>query len=76
MRTYLEINPRTSILNKRTEVIADLLDLLNDHLSSSKMSNITWIIIWLIVVACIVAIAEIAVKFFKGIHAPDVGLLK
>ncbi|KAI9022493.1 hypothetical protein DFJ74DRAFT_669654 [Hyaloraphidium curvatum] len=65
MRTYLEINPRTTILNKRTEVIADLLDLLNDHLSSSKMSSITWIIIYLIIVACIVAVAEIAVKASK-----------
>jgi len=53
-------------------VIADLLDLLNDHLSSSKMSVITWIIIWLIVVACVVAVAEIAVKVYK--LAPKEGL--
>ena len=68
---YLEINPRTAILNRRTEVIADLLDLLNDHLSSSKMSSITWIIIWLIVAACFVGVGEIAAKAFK--LAPKTG---
>ncbi|CAG8579506.1 10891_t:CDS:2 [Paraglomus occultum] len=62
IRAYLEISQRTKILNERVNVISDLLDMLRKDIGVSNMRRITWIIIWLIVVAVFVAIGEIATK--------------
>ncbi|RUS23450.1 hypothetical protein BC937DRAFT_86135 [Endogone sp. FLAS-F59071] len=62
IRGYLEIPQRAKILNDRCTVISDMLSMLREHMSSSFVSYQTWIIIWLIVVAVIVASGEIAVK--------------
>ncbi|CAG8492877.1 7329_t:CDS:2 [Funneliformis caledonium] len=65
---YLEIPQRVDLLNERCSVISDLLDMLREDIGNSNMTRITWIIIWLIVVAVFVAIGEIAVKalYFYG----------
>ncbi|CAG8601473.1 24769_t:CDS:2, partial [Gigaspora rosea] len=65
---YLEISQRAKLLNDRCNVISDLLDMLHEDVGSYNMTCITWIIIWLIVVAVLVAISEIAVKalYFYG----------
>ena len=55
---YLEISQRTKILNDRVNVISDLLDMLRKDIGVSNMRRITWIIIWLIVVAVFVAIVS------------------
>ena len=55
---YLEISQRTKILNERVNVISDLLDMLRKDIGVSNMRRITWIIIWLIVVAVFVAIVS------------------
>ncbi|CAG8535496.1 715_t:CDS:2 [Scutellospora calospora] len=62
IRAYLEISQRATLLNDRCKVISDLLDMLREDVGSYNMTRITWIIIWLIVVAVFVAIGEIAVK--------------
>ncbi|KAF0453056.1 DUF155-domain-containing protein [Gigaspora margarita] len=68
IRAYLEISQRANLLNDRCNVISDLLDMLREDVGSYNMTRITWIIIWLIVVAVFVAIGEIAVKalYFYG----------
>jgi uncharacterized Rmd1/YagE family protein len=66
MQQYLEIRSRSSLLNTRAAVVGDLMELLNDHLSAHKMSNITIVIIGLICVACVVALIEIWVKAKKA----------
>ncbi|KAJ3199910.1 hypothetical protein HDU82_009325, partial [Entophlyctis luteolus] len=62
VRGYLEISQRVKLLNKRTEVISDLLDMLSDHLHGSQMTMMTRIVIVLIVITCMVAGAEVYVK--------------
>ncbi|KAJ3326904.1 hypothetical protein HDU76_012533 [Blyttiomyces sp. JEL0837] len=62
IRGYLEISQRVKLLNNRAAVIADMLDMLTEHLNGSEMTWITMIIIILIVITCIIAVAEIYVK--------------
>jgi uncharacterized Rmd1/YagE family protein len=59
---YLEISQRAQLLNKRSDVLSDLLEMLNDQLSSEEMHYITWIIIVLIFMAATVAMIEVGVK--------------
>ncbi|KAJ3061185.1 hypothetical protein HDU98_002891 [Podochytrium sp. JEL0797] len=62
IRGYLEISQRVKLLNTRTGVVSDLLDMLSDHLHGDQMSMITLIVIILIVICCVVATAEVYVK--------------
>lgn len=62
IREYLEIDQRVENLNERLAVGNDLLEVIHDHLGSQSMDQITWIIIILIVVACIVACGEISAR--------------
>ncbi|KAI8831498.1 hypothetical protein BJ741DRAFT_530121 [Chytriomyces cf. hyalinus JEL632] len=62
IRGYLEISQRVKLLNTRTGVISDLLDMLSDHLHGSQHTMMTRIVIYLIVITCIVAGAEVYVK--------------
>ncbi|RHZ77926.1 hypothetical protein Glove_168g235 [Diversispora epigaea] len=64
IRAYLEISQRTKVLNERCSVISDMLDMLREDVGNTNMTKITWIIIWLIVLAVLVAIGEIAVKLY------------
>ncbi|OZJ02633.1 hypothetical protein BZG36_04161 [Bifiguratus adelaidae] len=63
MKGYLEISQRAKILNDRCEVISDLLLMLREHMNNAFVSYQTWIIIWMIVVAVLVAMVEVGVKF-------------
>lgn len=47
-REYLEIGPRTNVLNRRCKVIFDMLDIFGKSSADRKMNSITWIIIILI----------------------------
>ena len=62
IRAYLEIDERAQTLNERLAVANDLLEIIHDHLNNNAMSKITWIIIALIVVACVVAVGEISAR--------------
>lgn len=52
---YLEIPQRAKILNDRLKVVSDLLSMLRDHLTNFGVEYQTLIIIYLIIVAVIVA---------------------
>jgi len=62
VREYMEIGPRVHVLNEKLAVANDLLDLIHGHLNNSAMERITWIIIWLIVVACLVEFGEVLAR--------------
>ncbi|PPQ93334.1 hypothetical protein CVT25_014463 [Psilocybe cyanescens] len=61
VREYIEIGPRVQVLNEKLGVASDFLDAIHDHLNNSAMERITWIVFWLIVVACLVALGEVVV---------------
>jgi hypothetical protein len=63
VREYLEITPRIKVLNERCRVFLELAEILTDSISDTKMSNITWIIIWLIAVSIIVTVSEVVLRF-------------
>ncbi|KAK5631694.1 hypothetical protein RRF57_007408 [Xylaria bambusicola] len=83
IRDYLEIDPRTKVLNERCRVFLDLAEILSDSVADSKMSAITWIIIILIIVSILVTVTEVVLRFTmlskeRGnnndlILSPDVG---
>jgi uncharacterized Rmd1/YagE family protein len=50
---YLEMEPRTEVLNKRLDLLRELLKLLQHQHENSHNIKLEWIIIWLIV-ACVV----------------------
>lgn len=56
---YLEMDIRVEVLNKRLDMIKELLDLLRFHVERSEMTNLDWIIIILIVVYCFVEVGGI-----------------
>ncbi|EIE91280.1 hypothetical protein RO3G_15991 [Rhizopus delemar RA 99-880] len=68
IREYLEIPQRAKILNDRLRVISDLLSMLRDHLTNFGVEYQTLIIIYLIIVAVIVACFEIAVKILQSVN--------
>ena len=65
VRGYFEISQRASLLNKRCEVLTDLMSMLNDHSSNRQNVYITWIIIVLIGAAIVVAVGEVWVKLLR-----------
>ncbi|PIL23433.1 hypothetical protein GSI_14744 [Ganoderma sinense ZZ0214-1] len=67
VREYLEIGPRVQVLNEKIAVAEDLLGAIHDHLNNNAMDRITWIIIWLIVVACLVEVGEVIARLV--VHA-------
>ncbi|CAJ2500426.1 Uu.00g032790.m01.CDS01 [Anthostomella pinea] len=71
IRDYLEIDPRTKVLNERCRVFLDLAEILSDSVADSKMSYITWIIIVLIIISILVTVTEVALRF--GILSKEKG---
>ncbi|GBE88755.1 hypothetical protein SCP_1401600 [Sparassis crispa] len=67
VREYMEIGGRVQVLNEKLAVAEDLLGAIHDHLNNNAMDRITWIIIWLIVVACAVELGEILARLV--VHA-------
>ncbi|KAI8384483.1 uncharacterized protein BYT42DRAFT_632884 [Radiomyces spectabilis] len=68
IREYLEIPQRAKILNDRLRVISDMLSMLRDHLNNFGVEYQTLLVIYLIIVAVIVACFEIAVKILQSIE--------
>ncbi|TFK46874.1 DUF155-domain-containing protein [Heliocybe sulcata] len=67
VREYMEVEQRVGVLNEKLGVASDLLDAIHNHLNNSAMERITWIIIWLIVVACVVEMGEVLARLV--VHA-------
>ncbi|EKM58047.1 uncharacterized protein PHACADRAFT_139625 [Phanerochaete carnosa HHB-10118-sp] len=79
VRDYMEISVRVGVLNEKLAVAEDLLGAIHDHLNNNAMDRITWIIIWLIVAACLVEVGEVIARLVvhatsssKKIPIPDV----
>ncbi|KAI0066852.1 DUF155-domain-containing protein [Artomyces pyxidatus] len=67
VRAYFEIGERVNGLSERIGGASELLDTIHDNLNNNAMERITWIIIWLIVVACLVELGEIIARLV--VHA-------
>lgn len=68
---YLEISQRVELLNQRTSVISDLLDMLKEHLTSSHGEQLEWIVIILIFFEIVIGVITIcldAVSYGRGGH--------
>ncbi|CAI6339487.1 unnamed protein product [Periconia digitata] len=63
VREYLEIKPRIQVLNERCRVFLDLGEILSDSISDKKMTRITMIIIFLIVISICVTCLEVILRF-------------
>jgi hypothetical protein len=63
IREYLEISPRIKVLNERCRVFLELAEILSDSIADTKMSTITWIIIWLIFISIAVTVTEVGLRF-------------
>ncbi|PBK67402.1 hypothetical protein ARMSODRAFT_1005307 [Armillaria solidipes] len=51
-----------SVLNEKLGIASDFLDAIHEHLNNSAMERITWIVIWLIVVAIVVDLGEVVAR--------------
>ncbi|GLB42057.1 putative DUF155-domain-containing protein [Lyophyllum shimeji] len=67
VREYMEIKGRVQVLNEKLGVASDFLDAIHDHLNNNEMTRITWIVIWLIVIAVVVELGEIVARLV--VHA-------
>ncbi|KZT23692.1 DUF155-domain-containing protein [Neolentinus lepideus HHB14362 ss-1] len=67
VREYMEVEPRVGVLNEKLGVASDLLNAIHNHLNNSAMERITWIVIWLIVAACLVEMGEVLARLV--VHA-------
>ncbi|PHH67095.1 hypothetical protein CDD81_4490 [Ophiocordyceps australis] len=74
VREYLEIDPRIKVLNERCRVFLDLAEILSDSVADAKMSNITWIVIVLIVVSILVTVTEVGLRFGMLSKKPAAGV--
>lgn len=66
---YLEIGQRVELLNQRTAVISDLLDMLKEHLTSSHGEQLEWIVIILIFFEIVIGVITIcldAISYSRG----------
>ncbi|KAG8881582.1 hypothetical protein FRB98_004244 [Tulasnella sp. 332] len=72
VREYWEIDERVGVLNQKLAVTSELLDIIHDHLNNGAMIRITWIIIWLIVVACLVELGEVLARLVvQSVNGPE-----
>ncbi|GAW03537.1 DUF155-domain-containing protein [Lentinula edodes] len=71
VREYMEISGRVQVLNEKLGTASDFLEAIHDHLNNSAMERITWIVIWLIVVAILVELGEVIARLV--VHATTVG---
>ena len=60
---YLEMSGRTAILNKRLDLLRELLDVLQHQMENEHGVKLEWIVIWLIVVEVI--LQALAIVFSK-----------
>lgn len=56
--TYLEIQKRADVLNKRLDVIRELFEMLSDELRHQHSSTLELVIIWLIVIEIAIVIIQ------------------
>ncbi len=64
IRGYLEINQRVELLNQRTSVLSDLLDMLKEHLNSRHGEQLEWIVIVLIAFEILIGLITILFDWY------------
>lgn len=62
---YLEMEPRTEVLNKRLDLLRELLKLLQHQHENSHNIKLEWIIIWLIVISVVLELFVMVGKLLK-----------
>lgn len=70
-QSYLEMAPRTEVLNKRLDLLRELLSVLQQQHENAHGVKLEWIIIWLIVTCVVLELWSIAVELialYKGIR--------
>lgn len=55
---YLDVAPRVDVLNKRLDIVRELLEMLGNQLNHQHSSALEWTIIWLIVIEVSIALAR------------------
>ncbi|EPZ33478.1 DUF155-domain-containing protein [Rozella allomycis CSF55] len=73
-RAYLEVGQRVEVLNQRTAVISDLLEVLKDHLTSRQGEILEIIVIALIVIEIILGIIMIIIESRNPDHELTIGV--
>uniref|UniRef100_K3X7Y1 DUF155 domain-containing protein n=1 Tax=Globisporangium ultimum (strain ATCC 200006 / CBS 805.95 / DAOM BR144) TaxID=431595 RepID=K3X7Y1_GLOUD len=67
MVKYLDVNNRVKILNKRLDILRELVEVLNQELTRQHGTKLEWIIIWLLVAEIFLAVVwNILVKDLLG----------
>ncbi|KAK4981859.1 sporulation protein rmd1 [Elasticomyces elasticus] len=67
VRSYLEMDVRTRLLNERLDVLSDLLQILKSQLSHTHGELLEWIVIILIGAEIMVALVNIFVDLYAGV---------
>ncbi len=63
---YLEMSGRTVVLNKRLDMLRELLDVLQQQMENAHAVKLEWIIIWLIVVEVLLQGIAVALQSHKS----------
>jgi uncharacterized Rmd1/YagE family protein len=59
MLNYMEMGERTEVLNKRLDMMRELLDVLQQQMENAHGVKLEWIVIWLIVVEVLLQVCSI-----------------
>ena len=59
MMSYLEMDGRITVLNKRLDMLKELLDMLQHQIHNAHATKLEWIVIWLIII-------EVAIEVIGG----------
>jgi uncharacterized Rmd1/YagE family protein len=65
--SYMEMEPRISVLNKRLDLMRQLLRVLQQQHENAHSVKLEWIVIWLIVISCVLEMWDI-IKDVLGLH--------
>ena len=56
---YLEMDGRVEVVNKRLDLLRELLDVLQEQMEEKHAVTLEWIVIWLIVVEIVIEVVSI-----------------
>ena len=63
---YLEMSGRTEVLNKRLDMLRELLDVLQQQMENSHAVKLEWIVIWLIIIEVDLQIMVISIDSVRN----------
>lgn len=61
---YMEMEPRIAVLNKRLDLMRELLRVLQQQHENAHSVKLEWIVIWLIVISCVLEMWDIVKDVF------------